>query len=159
MNLDIRDAELSDQSVIAEFNLRLAEETEDHQLNPSIINSGVAAVLKDSSKGRYWIATIDRQAVGQMLVTYEWSDWRDGVFWWIGSVYVRAEHRRKGVFKSLYQHVETLAKEDQNACGLRLYFEENNSRAKQTYLSLGMKKPGYLVMESIFEKNSFEKGP
>lgn len=149
MGIQIRAAEPSDQASIVEFNSRLADETEGKQLDPNLIGPGVAAILADSSKGRYWIATIDGKVAGQIMVTYEWSDWRNGMLWWIQSVYVPAEYRRTGVFSALYQHVESLVKEDQNACGLRLYVENNNTRARETYRNLAMTEPGYIVMESI----------
>lgn len=150
MNIKIRDANPSDQAIVAAYNSNLAEETEARTLDPQKIGPGVAALLSDTSKGRYWIAEIDGNAVGQILVTYEWSDWRNGMLWWIQSVYVVAEFRRHGVFTALYRHVESLAKEDQNACGIRLYVERNNTRAQSTYNNLGMSEPGYLVMQSLF---------
>lgn len=152
MDIQIRDAEPSDQVSIVEFNSRLADETEGKQLDPNLIGPGVAALLADSSKGRYWLAIIDGKIAGQIMVTYEWSDWRNGMLWWIQSVYIPAEFRRQGVFSALYQHVESLVKEDQNACGLRLYVENSNKRAQQTYRNLAMTEPGYIVMESILPK-------
>lgn len=152
MDIEIRNAEPADHALIVEFNSRLATETEGKQLNPDLIGPGVAAVLADSSKGRYWIATIEGAAAGQIMVTYEWSDWRNGMLWWIQSVYIPAKFRRQGVFSALYQHVESMVKEDQNACGLRLYVENNNTRAQETYRNLAMTEPGYIVMESIYLK-------
>ncbi len=90
------------------------------------------------------------------MVTYEWSDWRNGMFWWIQSVYVRPESRRKGVFSGLYHHVESLAAAAPGVIGLRLYVESNNVRAQQTYKALGMVKPGYLVMETLFTNTQSE---
>ncbi len=152
MGIQIRDAEPSDQAQIAGFNSRLAEETEGKQLDPDLIGPGVAAILADATKCRYWLAIIDGQVAGQIMVTYEWSDWRNGMLWWIQSVYVPAQFRRMGAFSALYQHIESLVKEDQNACGLRLYVENNNTRAQETYRNLAMTEPGYIVMESIFPK-------
>jgi GNAT superfamily N-acetyltransferase len=148
----IRDACLSDARVIAGFNVRMAMETESRPLDPDLINPGVAAVLRDASKGRYWVAEADGQVVGQLMVTYEWSDWRNGVFWWIQSVYVRKDSRRNGVFSALHRHVESLARQTPDVCGLRLYVERANHRARKTYLALGMTSPGYEVMEIDFRK-------
>jgi GNAT superfamily N-acetyltransferase len=86
------------------------------------------------------------------MVTYEWSDWRNGVFWWIQSVYVRKDSRRNGVFSALHRHVESLARQTPDVCGLRLYVERANHRARKTYLALGMTSPGYEVMEIDFRK-------
>ncbi|MGI9205414.1 MAG: GNAT family N-acetyltransferase [Woeseiaceae bacterium] len=152
MNMTIREAGPADQSVIADFNSRLADETEGKQLDPALIGPGVKALLADATKGRYWLAIIDGKVAGQIMVTYEWSDWRNGMLWWIQSVYVPAEFRRQGVFSALFQHVESLVKEDQNACGLRLYVENNNTRAQETYRNLAMVEPGYIVMESLLPK-------
>jgi ribosomal protein S18 acetylase RimI-like enzyme len=129
----------------------MAEETEGRQLDPDVIRSGVARLLKDPAKGRYWIASVDGKVAGQIMVTYEWSDWRDGMLWWIQSVYVPEEFRRQGVFSAMYRHVELLAGSDSDACGIRLYVENTNRRAQDTYRKLGMTEPGYRVMESVFK--------
>jgi GNAT superfamily N-acetyltransferase len=151
-NIEIRDATPSDAAVIADFNTRMAMETESRPLAAELIDAGVAAVLDDPARGRYWVAEIDGELVGQLLVTFEWSDWRNGVFWWIQSVYVHADHRRAGVFSALYRHVESLAKKTRDVCGLRLYVEQHNRRAQDTYRVLGMTAPGYLVMEVDFRR-------
>lgn len=153
MKLTIREASSDDAVTIADFNSRMALETEGRLLDPALINPGVEAVLNDPGKGRYWVAEVDRSVVGQLLVTYEWSDWRNGRLWWIQSVYVDSDFRRKGVFSTLYRHVESLARQDPEACGLRLYVEQGNDRAQQTYRKLGMVSPGYLVMEADFRKD------
>ena len=147
MKIDIRNATQADQPMIVDFNLRLADESEGKTLNQSLLEPGVTAILADKSKGRYWIAMVDDEAAGQIMVTYEWSDWRNGMLWWIQSVYIRAEHRRKGVFSALYSHVESLVKADPAACGIRLYVEKENVRAQDTYRKLGFTEPGYHVME------------
>jgi len=153
LNIQIRDATLDDSALIAELNSKLAHETEGRRLDPGLIGPGVTALLADSSKGRYWIATIDGKIAGQIMVTYEWSDWRNGMLWWIQSVYVTAKFRRAGVFSALYQHVLSLAKNDDEACGLRLYVKENNKQALDTYHRLQMQEPGYIVMESVFSEH------
>lgn len=152
MTIYIRDAEAADGNTIADYNSRMAEETEGRSLDPDIIGPGVAAVLSDNSKGRYWVAVSGDRIIGQLMVTYEWSDWRNGNLWWIQSVYVHPEFRRQGIFSALYRHVESLADAETGVCGLRLYVENNNQRAQQTYAALGMVKPSYLVMESLLGK-------
>ncbi|MDA0681620.1 MAG: GNAT family N-acetyltransferase [Proteobacteria bacterium] len=149
LDIHIRDATPADQPVIASFNSRLAAETEGKILDEELIGHGVAALLADRTKGRYWLADIDGQIAGQMMVTYEWSDWRNGMLWWIQSVYVPAKFRRRGVFSAMYEHVASLVRADKDACGIRLYVEKSNLHAQDTYRNLGMIKPGYEVMESI----------
>ena len=150
MTIKIRDATPADAAQVADFNNRLAEETEGRTLNPDLIGPGVQTVLSDREKGRYWVAEIDGEIAGQVLVTYEWSDWRNGMLWWIQSVYVPERFRRQGVFSAMYKHVESIAIADGSVCGIRLYVERNNDRAQATYRNLGMIDPGYQVMESIF---------
>jgi len=150
--IQVRDAHPSDAGVIAGFNVKMAAETEGRPLEAELINPGVASVLADATKGRYWVAELDGQVIGQLMVTYEWSDWRNGVFWWIQSVYVRGDCRRKGVFSLLHRHVESIARATPEVCGLRLYVERDNLRAQKTYLALGMTSPGYQVMEIDFRK-------
>lgn len=150
--MQVRDARRSDVKVIAGFNVEMAMETEGRPLEAALINAGVAAVLADPGKGRYWVAEQDGEVIGQLMVTYEWSDWRNGVFWWIQSVYVRRDSRRKGVFSLLHRHVESIARATPEVCGLRLYVERDNLRAQRTYLALGMRAPGYQVMEIDFRK-------
>ena len=153
MKFDIRDAHPSDGPVLSDYNSRMAEETEGRALDPLLIGPGVAALLDDPAKGQYWVAVTDEQIIGQLMVTYEWSDWRNGNIWWIQSVYIHPDYRRKGVFSALYRHVESIATAQPDAIGIRLYVEENNKRAQQTYEALGMVKPNYLVMESMLGGN------
>jgi len=150
----IRDATPSDAAVIAEFNLRMARETEGRRLDADVISAGVTAALEDASNGRYWVAETEGAVVGQLMVTYEWSDWRNGRFWWIQSVYVRDDFRRKGVFSALHRHVEALALASEEVCGLRLYVERQNLRAQRTYEAMGLTSSGYEIMEVDFRKNS-----
>ena len=150
MEFKVRDARGEDAAALAANNSAMAEETEGKALDPERIGTGVARLFEDASRGRYWVAEARNRIVGQIMVTYEWSDWRNGNIWWIQSVYVDPNWRRKGVFTALYRHVESLAAADPDAIGLRLYVEENNKRAQQTYTALGMVKPNYLVMESLF---------
>ena len=152
LDLEIRPGTLDDWEIIADFNLRLAEETEPHSLDRETVVSGVKAVLSDDRKGRYFVACVDGKIVGQMMHTWEWSDWRNGDVWWLQSVYVDAEFRRQGVFRALKKHLEELAEADPNVVGLRLYVERDNGRAQNTYRSLGFESAGYLVMEMMFGK-------
>ena len=152
MGISIRNAAMTDAAIIASNNSLMAEETEGRTLDPDIIGPGVAALLADPGRGRYWVAEAAGQIVGQLMVTYEWSDWRNGTLWWIQSVYIAPDFRRQGVFSALYHHVESLAAAEPDVCGLRLYVEDNNHRAQRTYEALGMVKPSYVVMESMFEK-------
>ncbi|MEI2726245.1 MAG: GNAT family N-acetyltransferase [Verrucomicrobiota bacterium] len=108
------------------------------------------ALLKDATKGIYFVAEADGAVIGQLLITYEWSDWRNGYFWWIQSVYVAAKFRSEGVFRTLFGHVQKLAKSRRNVCGLRLYVEKNNRRARQAYDRLGMKHTHYEIYETNF---------
>ena len=145
--LHLRDASLADLEVIVEFNARLAHETEDRELDRAVLTGGVAALLRDATKGRYFVAEQAGDVVGQVMVTYEWSDWRNGQFWWIQSVYVRADSRGAGVFKALFAHVSRLAQSQPEVCGLRLYVEEDNASARAVYARLGLRPTTYGVME------------
>ena len=130
--------------------MRLALETEGRRLSPSRLKSGVSALLRDKSKGVYFIAEIGGQIAGQLLITREWSDWRNGHFWWIQSVYVVEKFRGQGVFRALFKHVRALAKARRDVCGLRLYMEAGNARARQAYERLGLKQTEYQVFEMDF---------
>ena len=147
MAVEIRYGTPNDAPTVVDFNLRMALETEHKHLDKAILERGVRAVLRDQSKGRYFIAEDGGIIIGQMMVTYEWSDWRNGTFWWIQSVYVREEWRGRGVYTALHNHVIERAKADGGICGLRLYVEKDNARAKKTYEKLGMKKTEYELYE------------
>ena len=147
MTWSVRAAAATDAGVVIEFNRLLALETEGKALDTALLAQGVAGALADPRKIRYLIAQDNGRAVGQMGLTYEWSDWRNGWFWWIQSVYVRPEYRRRGVFRSLFEYVERVARQDPEVIGLRLCVERANVTAAQTYRSLGMDDTGYLVLE------------
>lgn len=145
--MKIRGAQPSDAAVITEYNVRLARETEGLALDPGLVAAGVAALLKDPLKGLYYLAEEDGVVAGQLMVTYEWSDWRNGNLWWIQSVYVKEEFRGRGVFRQLFQHLEQLARQRKDVPALRLYVHSENQRARRSYEQLGMKRTHYEVFE------------
>jgi ribosomal protein S18 acetylase RimI-like enzyme len=147
-DIAVREARAADAEVIAEFNIRLARETEDTALEPAVVLSGVRRGIADPARARYFVAEVGGRVAGQLMLTKEWSDWRDGDIWWIQSVYVAAEFRRLGVFRRLFGHVESLAAAE-GVAGLRLYIEEHNEPARRTYESLGMITAHYRVMEKM----------
>jgi len=147
MTTAVRTARAADLETIADFNVAMALEAEHKRLDPDTVRRGVAAALADPAKGRYFIAERDGQVVGQLMITFEWSDWRNGVFWWIQSVYVHPQARQSGVFTALFRHLEAQAKSQPGVCGLRLYVEDGNTRAQATYRRCGMADGGYRVME------------
>jgi ribosomal protein S18 acetylase RimI-like enzyme len=147
--MNVRLACAADAQVLTEFNTAMALETEGKRLLPEVIGAGVRSLLDDPASGFYVVAEEEGRAVGSLLVTKEWSDWRNGSFWWIQSVYVRPEWRRKGVYRRLYRHVQERAASDPAVCGFRLYVERENARAQATYGALGMKATRYLVFEEL----------
>ena len=147
--VQVRLAELKDIETIAEFNTAMAWETEQKQLNPSTIRRGVRAVLDDSDYGLYVVAQSDGEVVGCLLITYEWSDWRSSLFWWIQSLYVRPEFRRHGVFKQLHDFVRAQALRRPQVCGIRLYVEQSNRVAQDAYRRIGMKPTAYQIYEEM----------
>ena len=147
MDVTIRAARSDDAAFLAAGNIAMALESEHKQLDPATVRLGVRAVLDDPAKGRYFVAELDGQVVGQLMITYEWSDWRNGTFWWIQSVFVTPGARRAGVFRTLFRHLEALAKGDRSVCGIRLYVERENVRAQATYRRCGLEDGGYRVME------------
>jgi ribosomal protein S18 acetylase RimI-like enzyme len=146
MTLTIRRAATGDLDVIARFNAALAWESEGKTLDDAVLRRGVRAVLADPHKGFYTVAERGGEVVGQVLVTFEWSDWRDGWYWWMQSVYVREDARRGGVFRALFEHLRAQAVADPAVIGLRLYVERDNRRAQETYTALGMAEEPYFLM-------------
>jgi ribosomal protein S18 acetylase RimI-like enzyme len=128
----------------------MAIETENKVLDTAILMPGVVAMLSDPHKGRYFVAETMGAIVGQLGVTLEWSDWRNGSFWWIQSVYVQKDARRHGVFRKLYEQVLEQARKEPNVIGVRLYVEHDNAIAEATYRKMGMAMTGYQVMEELF---------
>jgi ribosomal protein S18 acetylase RimI-like enzyme len=149
----VRAATPGDLPTIVEFNRRLALETESLILDGPTLEAGVRAALSDASKARYFVAcAADGQVVGQMMHTYEWSDWRNGDIWWLQSVYVHPDYRSLGVFRRLFDFVAERAREDSNVVGLRLYVEDHNERAQAVYERIGLKTAGYGVMEHVWRR-------
>jgi GNAT superfamily N-acetyltransferase len=128
-------------------NLAMALESEGRRLDRETVSEGVRAALADPVRGRYFVAETGGAPAGQAMVTAEWSDWRNGWFWWIQSVYVILEHRRKGVFRAIYRHIHDEARQAGDVCGLRLYVEQDNEPALATYQALGMQVCGYRLCE------------
>jgi ribosomal protein S18 acetylase RimI-like enzyme len=147
MPVSIRTASPADVADLAAWNAAMAWETEHKRLDPERLRRGVGAVLEQPQRGFYLVAEMDGTAVGGLLVTYEWSDWRCGDFWWIQSVYVVPAARRSGVFRALHAAVAERAR-DAGAVGLRLYVETENARAQATYEGLGMQRCHYFMYEA-----------
>ena len=143
----LRDATPGDAATIVDFNRAMARETEGKHLDPERLQRGVERVLGDPARGQYFVAVVDDpdgdgqsgRVVGQLMITREWSDWRDGWFLWIQSVYVDPAFRRRGVYRALHHHVLQCARAASDVCGVRLYVEPENARAKKTYHALGMR--------------------
>ena len=143
MDLLIRPATAADEDVIVRFNTALAWESEAKKLDEPVLRAGVRAVLADPHKGFYTVAEAAGAVVGQTLITFEYSDWRHGWYWWIQSVYVDVTARRQGVFRKLFEHLKATALADPTVIGLRLYMEDDNHRARETYLGVGMEAEPY----------------
>jgi GNAT superfamily N-acetyltransferase len=129
-------------------------ETEQLELDQTTVRCGVAALLADRGKGTYFVAEIDGVVAGQLLITYEWSDWRNAVFWWVQSVYVAPEFRQGGVFRALFAHVQDLARSQPDVCGLRLYVEHQNHKAQDAYKRLGMERTHYQLFELDWSRDA-----
>ena len=149
----VRRGNANDIGDIARFNIRMAQETENLNLLPEVISEGVANMVNHPDRGFYLVVETNApekpQIAASLMVTTEWSDWRNGMFWWIQSVYVLPEWRRKGLYRMMYEKVKTLADQDGNVCGFRLYVEKENTAAQNTYSSLGMQPTHYLLYEEL----------
>lgn len=144
----VRRAEGRDHRSLVEGNVAMARETEDLELERSVVEMGVQAALQDESKGRYYVVEVDGRVVGQLCITWEWSDWRNGWVWWIQSVYVWPEVRRRGVYRGLYDHVKEVAVRE-GAAGIRLYVDLRNEAAQKVYGRLGMDGDHYRLFEEM----------
>jgi len=147
-SLCIRRVTSEDMNTLADFNTAMALETENRLLDKDITLKGAAALLENPAYGFYLMAEYNGEVAGSLMVTYEWSDWRNKLYWWVQSVYIKPEFRRKGIFRAMYESLTEQAKEAGNVCGLRLYVEKENKRAQTTYAELGMTPSHYLMYET-----------
>jgi len=145
--MKVRRAVLKDAKTIRDNNIKMALESEDVHLSEKIALDAVHSLISDETKGFYLVAEEQNQIIGQLMITYEWSDWRNSMIWWIQSAYVHPSHRKKGVFKQLYETVNTLAKES-NVNIIRLYVHTENTSAIKVYNTLGMKQKSYIIFQS-----------
>jgi len=152
--MKIRLADQSDIDALVSFNQAMALETEGKSLEAEVLRPGVAAVFTDSNKGFYVVASDVDYIVAGLLVTFEWSDWRNKWFWWIQSVYVQPEHRGKSVYRQMYEFVKGLADARKDVCGFRLYVENDNTNARRVYEKLGMSESHYLMYEEEKENRN-----
>lgn len=146
----IRRGDMEDLEDLVRFQVAMAAESEDKGLDPRTLAAGVTHLISRPLEGFYLIAEVDGKAAGSLMVTFEWSDWRNGRFWWIQSVYVDPAFRRRGIYSALHQHVKDAAHADPESCGLRLYVEQENTGAQATYLALGMVQTRYRLFEEEF---------
>jgi ribosomal protein S18 acetylase RimI-like enzyme len=147
--IKVRKATAAEAGRIADYNRALAMETEGLALNERTVVAGVVALMGHPERGFYLVGEVDGAVAGCLLVTYEWSDWRNKMFWWIQSVYVKPELRGRGVYSALYEQAKELAAQAGNVCGFRLYVHTSNVRAQEVYQTLGMQQTEYLVCEEM----------
>jgi len=147
MQIDIRKAENSDRDPIARFQVAMALETEQYDLDLFTVQNGVNAVLTNDTLGAYYVAIVENEVVGSLLTTYEWSDWRNGTVLWIQSVYVDSSYRQRGIYAALYSYVKRLVASNDSLVGIRLYVDESNKKAMEVYARLGMDGEHYRVFE------------
>jgi GNAT superfamily N-acetyltransferase len=146
--LRIRTATPDDAGAIADHSRAMAQETEDLRLDPARVLAGTRRLIAQPERGFYLLVEREKTIIAQLMITHEWSDWRDGDFWWIQSVYVRPEHRRQGVFRALFAQLLTRARREPRVCGLRLYAHRSNGSAHEVYRSLGLAETHYLMFET-----------
>ena len=145
--MEIREATLNDLETIVDFQLKMALETEDLQLDEAVLKKGVAAAITDSGKGRIFVTQDGERIISSLMITLEWSDWRNGWVWWIMSLYVVPEYRRQGVFKRMYSYIKSIVEKDEGVKGLRLYVDKRNLRAQKVYDAVGMCGEHYATYE------------
>lgn len=156
--MTIRRATLADAAALSLFNQNMAFETEGVRLIPEVIDAGVKTMIENPQMGFYLVAEIDGKIAAALMTTTEWSDWRNGLFWWIQSVYVLPEFRRQGLYRKLYEEVQALAESESSVCGFRLYVEHDNVIAQQTYQALGMEETSYKLYEELKTTTKFSEG-
>lgn len=153
----IRRATLADASALSLFNQNMAFETEGIKLIPEVIDAGVITMIENPQMGFYLVAEDQGTIAAALMTTTEWSDWRNGLFWWIQSVYVLPDFRRQGLYRKLYDEVQALAENEPGVCGFRLYVEHENVVAQQTYRALGMEETGYKLYEELKASTAFSE--
>ncbi len=153
----IRKALAQDAAELADFNIRMARETEGMELIPEVIRSGVETMIANPDWGFYLVVELDNGIQASLMITTEWSDWRNGMFWWIQSVYVRPEYRRQGLYRELYARVKEYAEQEPQVCGFRLYVERDNEAAQKSYTALGMHETPYRLFEELCEGHVFHR--
>lgn len=147
MEIQIRKAVKPDSEVIAHFQLLMADETENIKLDERIVQKGVSAIFHQPELGQYFVAEVKGKIVASLMTTFEWSDWRNGMVWWIQSVYVLPEFRKKGIFKKMYRHIKALVLDRDDVSGLRLYVANENTSAAKVYENVGMEGNRYRLFE------------
>lgn len=145
--LHLRQAHPQDANTIARFQRQMARETEALDLNADTVAKGVQSVFEDTTRGVYHVAEVEGRVIASLLITYEWSEWRNGQVWWIQSVYVEKDYRGQGIFKQLYTYIQSLANSDDQICGIRLYVDNTNQAAQKVYQRIGMNGDHYKVYE------------
>jgi len=145
----IRIGEERDAETLVRFNIAMAQETENRNLLFHVVSEGVRNLLNSPQYGFYVVAERGDEICGSLMVTTEWSDWRNGLYWWIQSVYVKPEFRRQGVYRRLYEYVKARVLAEKNVCGLRLYVEQGNTVAQRVYQRLGMVESSYKIYEEF----------
>jgi ribosomal protein S18 acetylase RimI-like enzyme len=151
-SIHVRPARQEDVSLMVRWQMAMALETEDKPLDEAVLARGIQRAFEDERKGRYYIAEIGGRPAGTLMLTWEWSDWRDGWWWWIQSVFVDEEFRRRGVYRAMYAHVLAQAEADPEVRGIRLYVDQDNSSARRTYEFLGMQHPRYVMYEKSISR-------
>lgn len=149
--ITFRKAQNSDSIFIQRFQQAMAFETEQIKLDPLTLEKGVSAVLENSALGTYHVCEVDGEVNGSLLLTNEWSDWRNGTVWWLHSLYFKPEHRGQGLFSQMYQYVQELAKNQKDIRGIRLYVDHTNLHAQKVYTKLGMNGDHYRLFEWMKE--------
>lgn len=153
----IRKATKADIAGIVSFNLAMAQETESISLDEETLISGVEKIFNNQKYGFYIVCEIDGKIRASLMITYEWSDWRNGVFWWVQSVFVQKEFRNQGLYKQMYEYVKTKVDKSNDIVGIRLYVDEDNRKAQNAYTALGMKESNYQLFEYSKPKKTKEK--